>query len=94
MSRGGIGITSKKKSHIPVRTCIVCRKKKAKGELIRLSVDQDNTLIADMNGTRKGRGAYLCRNQFCREKLTLIKKMDRIFKTDVRAISSTIRSTN
>jgi len=96
MTRGGFEITSnriasKKKSHVPIRTCIVCRKKKAKSELIRLVIDHDNKLIADIKGSRKGRGAYICQNRSCGEKLILSKKMDRIFKNEVRAISQTLR---
>lgn len=93
MSRGGVEITSKKKSYGPIRTCIVCGKKKVKQELIRLVVDQDNQVIADMKGTSKGRGAYICRNKPCAEKLTVSKKIDRVFKKDVRIISERLRFT-
>jgi predicted RNA-binding protein YlxR (DUF448 family) len=93
MTRRGVTITSKKKSHSPIRTCIVCRKKKSKQELIRLAVDQDNQVIVDMKGTIQGRGAYICRNKSCAEKLTVYKKIDRVFKKDVRIISERLRFT-
>jgi len=84
-------IDSKKKSHVPIRTCIVCRQKKAKSELIRLVIDDDNKLIADIKGRLKGRGAYICRDQSCGKKLVLSSKLDRVFKKKVRAVSETLR---
>ena len=84
-------IDSKKKSHVPIRTCIVCRQKKVKSELIRLIIDDDNKLIADMKGRLKGRGAYICRDQSCKKKLVLSNKLDRVFLKKVRAFSETLR---
>jgi len=86
----GVEITAGK-NHVPVRLCIVCRKKKAKKELIRLVVEEDHNLTADIKGHKKGRGAYVCRNKFCREKLVLSKKLDHIFKTKIVSISQALR---
>lgn len=48
-----------KKGHIPERTCVVCRKKCCKYELIRFCVKGDKVIIDDTH-TAGGRGAYTC----------------------------------
>ena len=52
---------------IPQRTCVACRKVKAKRELIRLVRVTDGGVEVDTNGKKPGRGAYLCRVQECWE---------------------------
>ncbi len=53
--------------HIPERTCIACRSKKAKRELVRLVCAPDESVEVDMTGKRAGRGAYLCLSPDCWE---------------------------
>ena len=53
--------------HIPQRTCVACRKVKAKQELIRLVRVSDGSVEVDTGGKKAGRGAYLCRSQGCWE---------------------------
>ncbi len=48
-----------KKGHIPERTCIACRKKLPKKELIRFCV-KDDKIIMDKEQKGGGRGAYFC----------------------------------
>ena len=52
---------------VPQRTCIACRKVKAKHELIRLVRVSDGGVEVDTDGKKAGRGAYLCRAQECWE---------------------------
>jgi predicted RNA-binding protein YlxR (DUF448 family) len=52
--------------HIPERSCIVCRGKRAKKELIRLVGSADIVKI-DLKGKDAGRGAYLCPIRECWE---------------------------
>ena len=53
---------------IPQRTCVACRKVKAKRELIRLVRVADVGVEVDTSsGKKAGRGAYLCRVQECWE---------------------------
>ena len=51
----------------PQRTCVACRKVKAKKELIRLVRTTDSTIEIDTGGKKAGRGAYLCRLRECWE---------------------------
>lgn len=55
-----------KPRHIPQRSCIVCRTKKDKRELVRL-VYNNNAVEVDPRGKKAGRGAYLCPNFECWE---------------------------
>ena len=57
----------KTRKHIPQRTCVTCRKVKAKRELIRLVCSSDGRVEVDTNGKKAGRGAYLCQAWECWE---------------------------
>ena len=51
----------------PQRTCVACRKVKAKRELIRLVRIPDESVEVDTGSKEAGRGAYLCPAQECWE---------------------------
>ena len=53
-----------KPRHIPQRSCVVCKNKRDKRELIRL-VNTDNVVEVDPRGKKAGRGAYLCSRFEC-----------------------------
>ncbi len=53
--------------HTPQRTCVACRKIKAKQELIRLARISDESVEVDIGSKKPGRGAYLCPAQECWE---------------------------
>lgn len=53
--------------HIPQRTCVACRRVKAKEDLVRLVRNADKTVEVDADGRKTGRGAYLCREEACWE---------------------------
>ena len=50
-----------KKGHIPERTCVACRTKAPKWELVRF-VARDSEIVLDEKGSLPGRGAYLCKS--------------------------------
>ncbi len=55
-----------KSKHQPVRTCLVCRKRRPKRELLRLVVDkQTGEIVFDASQKAPGRGAYVCRDGEC-----------------------------
>ncbi len=70
------------KGHVPIRTCVACRSKKDKKELIRFVLDKDNWVIMDEFQKEKGRGIYLCNDVSCREKILKNKGLNRLFRTD------------
>lgn len=53
--------------HVPQRTCVACRKVKAKQELVRLVRTSDSSVEIDTSGKKAGRGVYLCRAEECWE---------------------------
>jgi len=55
------------RKHIPQRTCVACRRVKAKRELVRLVHIPEGGVEVDTTGKRVGRGAYLCSSQECWE---------------------------
>ena len=55
------------RKHIPQRSCIVCRLKVAKDELLRIVRCPDGTLSLDLSGRLPGRGAYVCDSVKCWE---------------------------
>lgn len=48
---------------MPERTCVVCRTKRPKGELLRVARSPDGTVVLDAAGRAPGRGAYVCRDR-------------------------------
>lgn len=54
-------------THIPVRTCVACRKKVSKLDMLRV-VLKDNQSKIDHKQNLSGRGAYVC-NEDCYNKV-------------------------
>ena len=50
---------------MPIRTCIGCRGKFPKKDLLRFVPVAAENLQADSTGKLPGRGAYVCRSQAC-----------------------------
>jgi predicted RNA-binding protein YlxR (DUF448 family) len=59
----------RRKGHIPMRTCVSCKIKRRKKELIRIVLDAQGRVVRDKNGKRPGRGAYVCESRSCLERL-------------------------
>jgi len=53
--------------HVPERTCIACRRKAGKRDLVRL-VCSGGAVEADLRGKKPGRGVYLCLSNECWDK--------------------------
>ena len=65
----------------PQRTCVACRKVKAKQELIRLVCISDGSVEVDIGGKKAGRGAYLCRSQGCWEVGLRNSRLEHVMRT-------------
>ena len=50
---------------MPIRTCIGCRGKFPKKDLLRFVRDTVGNLQTDLTGKLPGRGAYVCQSQTC-----------------------------
>ena len=69
--------------HVPMRTCIACRKVKEKTELIRLVCNSDGIIEVDNSGKKTGRGAYLCRAIECWEEGLNRGKLEHALKSNI-----------
>ena len=65
------------------RSCIGCNVKKDKKELIRIVKQQDGTIAVDKTGKLSGRGAYICGDKECLEKIIKTNKLERIVETKI-----------
>ncbi|MGQ9631143.1 MAG: YlxR family protein [bacterium] len=53
----------------PERTCVGCRKKQAKKNMLRIVREHESDLVrVDPGGKDRGRGAYICYNKECARK--------------------------
>jgi predicted RNA-binding protein YlxR (DUF448 family) len=68
-----------KKGRQPQRTCIVCRGKKPKAELLRLALDDKNRVYLDHGQHYLGRGGYVCLRADCLTRVKLIH-LNRAFR--------------
>ena len=63
----------------PQRTCMGCNAKKDKKEIIRIVKNKENEINIDKTGKMEGRGAYICDNIECLEKLIKTKRLEKVF---------------
>ncbi|MCX6090353.1 MAG: YlxR family protein [Atribacterota bacterium] len=71
-----------KKKKVPLRLCLVCRERKEKKALVRIVKRDEGGIEFDPTGKKPGRGAYVCPNQECIEKLNR-NILSAAFKTDM-----------
>lgn len=63
----------------PQRTCMGCNTKKDKKDLIRIVKNKENQISVDRTGKQEGRGAYLCDDIQCLEKVIKSKRLEKVF---------------
>ena len=82
--------TNKKK---PTRTCMGCNESKEKNELLRIVKSSDGEISVDLTGKKNGRGAYICKNEECLNKVIKSKRLEKVLDTHISdEIYETIRS--
>ena len=67
----------------PQRTCMGCNEKKDKKDLIRIVKNKNGEISIDRTGKQEGRGAYLCDNIECLEKVIKTKRIERVFEQKI-----------
>lgn len=72
-----------KSTHIPLRTCLACREKKQKTELVRFILNEDQVHI-DCDFKLPGRGAYTCAIETCFHTVIKRKGFYRAFRQKVQ----------
>ena len=77
---------------IPIRTCIMCRTKMDKRELLRIVRVSDNGVEFDPTGKKNGRGAYICTKSECIENIRNSKKIAHALQVnaDVKELDNVI----
>ncbi len=66
----------------PYRMCMVCRERKPKNELVRI-VKNQNGIKIDETGKVDGRGAYICKEGNCCDKLLKTKSLNKTFRENI-----------
>ncbi len=69
--------------NIPQRTCIGCKTKKNKKDLIRIVKDKEGNIFIDRTGKANGRGAYICDNITCLEQAVKSKSLQKSFEMNI-----------
>ena len=62
----------------PQRTCMGCNSKKDKKDLIRIVKNNEGQVSIDKTGKTNGRGAYICNNTECLEKVIKTKRLEKV----------------
>ena len=67
----------------PVRTCVGCRTRRPKADMIRVTVAPDGAIVVEGRGGRApGRGAYVCSNPSCASRALKSGGMRRALKRE------------
>jgi len=66
---------------IKIRTCIACRSKKHKEELLRI-VSKNGLAVLDEKQKVNARGIYICNDKTCISKLLKAKDITKCIKVD------------
>ena len=69
--------------NVPQRTCMGCNNKKEKRELIRIVKNKENQIFIDKTGKAQGRGAYICNDEKCLDKLKKSNRLEKIFEIKI-----------
>ena len=70
---------------VPQRMCVMCRQKMDKRRLTRVVAHAEAGVVVDVTGKKNGRGAYVCDNPACRQKVLTSSILDNALKTKVSA---------
>ena len=67
----------------PERTCMACNEQKEKQDLLRIVRSKEGIIEVDLTGKKSGRGAYICKNEECLEKIIKSKRLERVFEKEI-----------
>ena len=65
------------------RKCMACNTKKNKYELIRIVRTPDGEILVDKQGKIDGRGAYICKDERCLEKVIKSNRIGKILNSNI-----------
>lgn len=67
----------------PERTCMGCNEQKEKNCLLRIVKSKDGVIEVDLTGKKNGRGAYICKNEECLNKVIKTKRLERVLDKEI-----------
>jgi len=67
----------------PARTWMACNEQKEKQQLLRIVKSKDGIIEVDLTGKKNGRGAYICKNEDCLNKIIKSKRLEHIFEQEI-----------
>lgn len=68
---------------VPQRMCIACKEHKDKKDLIRIVRSKEGDISLDFSGKKAGRGAYICNDINCIDKMIKNRLLTRALDTEV-----------
>jgi predicted RNA-binding protein YlxR (DUF448 family) len=68
---------------IPMRMCVGCRERKDKRALTRIVRTPEGDVLVDPTGKKSGRGAYICPDQNCLEKVLKSKALEKALEVNI-----------
>ena len=66
-----------------LRRCMACQEQKEKKDLIRIVKPKDEDLQIDLTGKKSGRGAYICKDENCINKIIKTKRHEKVFEIEI-----------
>ena len=68
---------------VPLRTCVVCRTKTTKRDLVRIVLTPGGACVVDETGKQPGRGAYLCHRPECWERAVSGDRLSHSLRSEI-----------
>ena len=60
-----------------------CNESKEKNELIRIVKSKDGIVEVDLTGKKNGRGAYICKNEECLNKVMKSNRLEKVLDVKI-----------
>jgi len=76
----------RQKGQVPIRSCIGCRKKREKGEMIWFANSRGGVVRVDARIPHQGRGFYLCPDLQCLNMAMRKKRVSFLGATEIQSI--------
>lgn len=64
---------------------MACNEQKEKNELLRIVKSKEGIIEVDLTGKKSGRGAYICKNEDCLNKIIKSKRLEKVFEKEISA---------
>jgi len=72
-----------KNKKLPTRRCMGCNEAKEKKELLRIVKSKEGIIEVDLTGKKNGRGAYICKDIQCLDKVIKSKRLSKALEQDI-----------